>query len=187
MGIPNIMNLGYPQTDDNPFPSDRLLPADVALVFGMNSPERPARHAINLWRQGYVSRLLFTGGFNDRLGAVEAEVMAETARQAHIPEEAILIEPCARNTDQNAEFTAQLLAQSPSPPRLLIVTVHYHLRRARLAVARWHGPHSVCGWSCYTSRHYTAEDWCQSARAQQDVANETSKIRRYYPVEELVS
>ena len=181
------MDLGKLQTDDNPFPIDRILPADIALVFGMNSPQRPARHAINLWRQGYVNRLLFTGGFNHQLGAVEAEVMAETARYADIPENAILIEPNARNTDQNAEFSAQLLAQHPSAPRLLIVTIHFHLKRACLAVARWHGPDAVCGWSCYPSHHYTAENWRESARAQQDVTNEASKIRRYYAAGELSS
>jgi len=182
----NVMNSGEFATDDNPFPADRLVPADIALVFGMNSPQRPADHAISLWRQGYVNRLLFTGGFNRQLGAVEAEVMAETARRARLPAESILIEPCASNTDQNAEFTARLLAKTASPPRLLIVTVHFHLRRARLAVARWHGADAICGWSCYASRHYTAENWRQSARGRLDVASETSKIRQYYPVAELL-
>lgn len=113
--------------------------------------------------------------------------MAETARRAHIPEEVILIEPLARNTDQNAEFSAKLLSQLYPAQRLLIVTIHFHLRRARLAVTRWHGPKAVCGWSCYPSFHYTAENWRESDRALQDITNEASKIRRYYAAEELSS
>lgn len=183
-GWRNVTTLGVSQCDDDLFPANRLVQADIALVFGMNSPERPANHAINLWHQGFVRRLLFTGGFNTQLGAIEAEVMADLAREAGIPDKAILVESRARHTDQNAEFSAQLLRQETPRPRLLLVTVHFHLRRARLAVARWHGPRATSGWSCYDSRHYTAENWRQSNRARSDVANEAAKIQRYYLVAE---
>lgn len=161
------------------FPPDRLVPADIALVFGMNSPARPAMHAIRLWRQGYVKRLLFTGGYNPRLGATEAGVMAGLAGQEGVPRDAILLEPCAAHTDQNAEFAARLLAGEPGRG-LLIVAVHFHLRRCRLAAQRWFGPQAVRGWSSYSSRYYRAEDWPGAARARQDVAGESEKIRRYY-------
>lgn len=171
------------EPEEDPLPADQLLQADVALVFGMNAPLRPAAHAIDLWQRGFARRLLFTGGFNTRLGAIEAEVMADAARQAGVPDDAILIEPLAGNTDQNAEFSARLLAQEAAAEdrlRLLIVTVHFHLRRALLAVRRWHGPDVTLGWSSYASRHYSAENWQASARARRDVATETAKIRLYY-------
>lgn len=109
--------------------------------------------------------------------------MADAARRAGLPDEAIMIEPLAGNTDQNAEFSARLLAQEAAEEdrlRLLIVTVHFHLRRALLAVRRWHGPDVTLGWSSYASRHYSAENWQASVRGRRDVATETAKIRLYY-------
>lgn len=182
-----MLDVGSLKTEENPFPPDQLVQADVALVFGMNEPLRPAAHAIDLWQRGFARRLVFSGGFNRRLGAIEAEVMADAARQAGLPDEAILVEPRARHTDQNAEFSARLLAREAGqhkPSSLLIVTIHFHLRRARLAVRRWHGPDVTLGWSCYPSRHYSADNWQTSTHAHRDVLQETAKIGRYYAREQ---
>lgn len=165
------------------FPPDQPDPAEIALVFGMNAPERPVQLAIRLYQTGAVRRLLFTGGPNQRLGRPEAEQMADLALAAGIPAAAILVEPQATHTDDNAALSARLLARQgglAGLDRLLLVTIHYHLRRAILAVQRWFPPALSLSWACYPSHHYTAENWFQTARGRHNVQREIAKIAQYY-------
>ena len=159
------------------FPPDRLIAADVAVVLGGNDPFRPAERAVRLYLDGQVRQLLFTGGFNPRLGANEADEMARFAQAAGVPDEAILIEPCASNTDENLQFSRTMLG---TPSAVLLVAIHFHVARALLA-ARKHFPPSVdIGWTCYPSRYHRSADWASSPKGRTDVESETRKIALYY-------
>lgn len=168
------------------FPPDNRIRADVAIVFGMNDPVRPAQHAAELWHHGTVSRLLFTGGYNPKLGATEAGEMACLALAAGVPATAVLVEDKARNTDENARFSARLLAEmagedDPGPPdTVLLLTIHFHLLRACIAARRWLPRQTRLGWACYPSLHYTAADWWRVPRGREDALSEIDKISRYY-------
>lgn len=165
------------------FPPDRRAPADMAIVFGMNSPELPVACALEVFHAGLVRLLLFTGGHNERLGRAEAHEMAELARRDGIPDDAILIEDQARNTEENIRFSRRLLEDRLGPGAVrsvMLLTIHYHLRRARLA-ARRHFPADVdLSWTCYPSRHYTSRNWFEVEKGRRDVKAEIDKIRRYY-------
>src|SRR5665213_222197 len=58
------------------FVPDCVFPAEIAIVFGMTTWRRPVARAVQLYQAGLAKRLLFTGGFNARIGAVEASEMA---------------------------------------------------------------------------------------------------------------
>jgi len=60
------------------------------------------------YERGIAPRLIMTGGAAHN-GFVEARVMARTAHAQGIPESAIFIEPQARDTIQNACFTARIM------------------------------------------------------------------------------
>jgi uncharacterized SAM-binding protein YcdF (DUF218 family) len=65
---------------------------------------------------------------------------------------------------------------------ILLVTIHYHIRRAIIA-ARRQFPSSVeIGWVCYPSRHYSSSNWRYSAHGREHVRSEVSKIEKYYAV-----
>jgi uncharacterized SAM-binding protein YcdF (DUF218 family) len=65
---------------------------------------------------------------------------------------------------------------------ILLVTIHYHIRRAIIA-ARRHFPSSIeIGWVCYPSRHYSSSNWRYSAHGREHVRSEVSKIEKYYAV-----
>lgn len=167
------------------FPPDHRTPADVAIVFGMNMPRRPVDRAVELFRAGTVRRLLFTGGYNERLGAVEAHEMARLAQQAGVPAAAILIEDRALNTEQNIDYSWQLLQQqfgSNGIRSIMLLTIHYHIRRACLAARACLPAELAIRWTCYTSLHYTAHNWFDVERGRRDVMAEIEKIERYYGV-----
>lgn len=167
------------------FPPEHRVRADVAIVFGMNTPQRPVDRAVELFHSGAVRRLLFTGGYNQRLGAVEAHEMARLAQEAGVPAGAILIEDRARNTDENVELSWRLLgerSEAGAIGSIMLLTIHYHLRRAHLAARRRLPAEIELGWACYSSLHYTARNWFDVERGRRDVMAEIGKIERYYGV-----
>jgi len=79
---------------------------------GNPTPTQLARvtEAVHEYELGVAPRLIVTGGavanqFN------EAQVMARTAEAEGIPKSAILVEPAARDTQQNACFSARIMKQ----------------------------------------------------------------------------
>jgi uncharacterized SAM-binding protein YcdF (DUF218 family) len=77
---------------------------------GNPTPVQLARvtEAVHEYERGVASRLIVTGGAaHNRF--VEARVMARTAQAQGIPESAIFIEPEARDTIQNACYSARIM------------------------------------------------------------------------------
>ena len=123
-------------------PSPELPAGQAIVVLGGNaatdgsltgeSAQRMAS-AIALFEAGAAPLLVVTGG-GDRPVAPN---MADAARDAGIPQDAILVEAAARSTLQNALFTADLDALDKTQP-IILVTQRYHLPRA-WASFRWAG------------------------------------------------
>jgi uncharacterized SAM-binding protein YcdF (DUF218 family) len=116
---------------------------DAILVLGHRPPldragrveyETRARveRGIALFRAGRAPRLLFSGGQSTKR-AVEADVMAEYARDRGVPSAAILRERASRDTIENARLSVALLRAAlglSRKPRIVLVTSDYHLARA---------------------------------------------------------
>ena len=122
--------------------SDPDARADMALVLGAAvdddapSPVFAARidHAIALWKDGRVKRIMFTGGRaeGDRLG--EAQAARVRAVAAGVPDDAILTEEASQTTMENLVF-AQPGNMGRTGGSVLLVTDPLHMRRA-LTMAR---------------------------------------------------
>ncbi len=112
-------------------------PADAAVVMGAtvfrNRPSPVFRerinHAINLYRQGTVQYLIFTGGLagNDELA--ESEAAREYAIAQGIPEEHIFIETESYNSCLNL-LEAKRIMEENDLDEALIVSDPLHMRRA---------------------------------------------------------
>lgn len=116
---------------------------DVAIVLGAAvnpdgtaSPAllRRTDHAVALYQQGLVGRLLMSGG-PVRSVKAEALVMRDAALAAGLPETAVLVETASRNTLENAQFCRPILERA-GWHRLLVVTDGYHLHRALFTFRR---------------------------------------------------
>lgn len=116
--------------------------AQAIVVLGGNAPENGVltgdstermAHALTLYAADAAPLVVVTGG-----GPVPvAPVMAEAAREAGVPDEALLIEAAATSTLQNAIFTADFEALDKTQP-IIVVSQRYHLPRA-WASFRWAG------------------------------------------------
>ncbi|MBL8330573.1 MAG: YdcF family protein [Rubrivivax sp.] len=88
-------------------------------------------HAARVYQAGKAPKLLATGGMDEKVyAASEAEAMAQFLQALGVPRSAMLLEGRSRNTEQNAQFTMQLLREQNIQPRILLVTSALHMPRA---------------------------------------------------------
>ncbi|GGE09145.1 hypothetical protein GCM10011571_08110 [Marinithermofilum abyssi] len=85
-------------------------------------------HAEQLYREGWVTRLILSGGSPNRQDS-EASVMKKSLIQRGIPEEALLLEDQSTNTAENLLLTRKVMEQHDITDAYL-VTHDYHMFRA---------------------------------------------------------
>ncbi|MCW8131547.1 MAG: YdcF family protein [Planctomycetota bacterium] len=117
--------------------------ADVAVVLGARAYEDGSpsqalydrvRTGVELYREGCVRTLLFSGGPGD--GAYhETDVMRALARKMGVPDAAILCDRQGVNTQATAEATAAIFDERGFS-RVLVVSHAYHLPRVKLSYQR---------------------------------------------------
>jgi len=119
--------------------SDAPSSSDVIVAVSGDTGAR-ARTAAALFKAGYAPLIIFSGGsedfdFADMPATSSAEIMRDQAVAAGVPANAILVEPRARTTAENAHFVRDLMRERKLRTALL-VTSPYHQRRAALEFSR---------------------------------------------------
>ena len=150
---------------------DEARPADAAIVLGAAVfRERPSpifreriNHAIMLYENGTVDKLIFTGGVGWGDSRSEAEVARQYALARGVPAEAILLETTSTSTIENLA-NARQVGTDHGLRTYLIVSTPYHMRRAitiaeDLGMEAYTSPTRTTRWiSNYTqSRAYVRE------------------------------
>jgi len=168
-------------TDDYFVPDD-IFPADIAIVFGITAWQRACARAVEIYRDGMARKLLFTGGFNRTIEAVEAVEMARGAEAAGVPACDIIVEPKATHTAANVVNAHACIEQTigiANVNSVLLVAIHFHMRRVKAIVERTFPAHIRLGCASYPSIYYSSLDWFQSERGRVDVASEARKLDEY--------
>ncbi len=164
------------------FLPDNPVAADATLVLGMSLWQSPLKAAVRLFRGGSAGTLVFSGGYNDRIGRTEAEVMAEAAIAQGVPPDLILSENRARHTGENVQFGWDLIRRTISGALSVnIVAIAYHMPRALMTARAVMGPEVTLGTLGYDSVHFDADTWHLSERGRRDVLNEAAKLALYFP------
>lgn len=86
------------------------------------------QYAVFAWREGGFSRVVVTGS---GVGEPEAVTMKRFLVSQGVPESAVLVEPRATSTRENALFTKELLQGGGG--KLVLLTSDYHIYRATRA------------------------------------------------------
>ncbi|MGN0919020.1 MAG: YdcF family protein [Oxalobacter sp.] len=116
---------------------DQKRHADAAIILGAAawykrpSPvfEERIRHGLWLYQNGYVKKLIMTGGKSLRAPYSEAYVARRFALKKHIPADVILIEEDSHNTRENLKNAKQLM-QAHGLRSAIIVSDPFHMKRA---------------------------------------------------------
>ena len=157
--------------------TDYRRPADIAVVLGARvyADGRPSdaladrvRTACNLYRNGTVKKLLFSGGPGD--GSIhETEGMKRMAIRLGIKPEDILLDAHGVNTQATVKNTEAIFQQLHAS-RILVVSHFYHLPRIKLAYHRE-------GWEVYT---VPAEESYLLRQMPYNMAREFAALWVYY-------
>jgi len=118
---------------------DGIFKADAAIVLGAATwGDQPSpvfreriNHAILLYKEGYVRKIIFTGGRGDSNDYPEAIVARQYALEHAVPEADILIENQSKITEQNLCYANQIAVEHRLE-RTLIVSDPLHMKRAML-------------------------------------------------------
>ena len=113
--------------------SDKLEKADAIVVFSGDNGPRTER-AVELLKEGYADYLILSGGkvYDD---VTMAELMKNHAIKLGVDENKILIDDEAATTNENAEFTADIIEEN-NFKSVIVVTSDYHTRRSKLAMEK---------------------------------------------------
>jgi uncharacterized SAM-binding protein YcdF (DUF218 family) len=109
----------------------RCKAADAIVVVSGGDTHARTDMGIQLYKNGWAQKIIFSGAAQDPTGPSNAAVMEQHALDAGVPEEAISIEGASRTTGENAQNTRKLLAQD-SVKSIILVTSGYHQRRASI-------------------------------------------------------
>lgn len=114
----------------------KCAPGDaIVSISGGDTPAR-AQEAIDLYKTGWAPKIVFSGAAADATSPSNAEAMRKQALADGVPNDAILLDEKAADTQQNASRTLALLA---GVKRVILVTSPYHQHRASLEFQKIYG------------------------------------------------
>jgi len=120
---------------------------DVAVVLGgisdfdgnynmleFNESSDRIIHAIKLYKQGFVKKILLSGGTGTMIGLDirEAPNLKKYLTEIGVNEKDIILENNSRNTKENASYSAVILNNKFKNGNFLLVTSAIHMRRSLL-------------------------------------------------------
>ena len=169
---------------DYMFVPDKILKADATLVLGTSLWERPLLRALKLYEQDVAGILVFSGGFNPKIGGAEALAMQARWVSLGLPAERVLLDSASTNTRENMINSKELLATNGllfSGMKINIVSINYHMRRAIETFKDVFGDEFLVGVANYPSKYCDRASWFQNEHGQKLILAEALKIRRYLP------
>ena len=119
--------------------NDETRHADVAIVLGAGviegepSPVFRERinHGIWLYEEGYVEKIILTGGYSEKSTASDAKIAMDYALSKGVPVENILYEENSAITQENLSYAKKVMEQNEYETAL-IVSDPLHMKRAML-------------------------------------------------------
>jgi uncharacterized SAM-binding protein YcdF (DUF218 family) len=118
---------------------NEITKADAAIVLGAKIKggkplpvfEERINHGIWLYKNGYVDKLIFTGGINTDSEYSESSTARDFALKNSVPDDDIFIEERSKTTQENLFYAAQT-AKAKGITTVIIVSDPIHMKRAML-------------------------------------------------------
>lgn len=110
-------------------PKDKLKQADAIIAISGGDTLARTQKAVELYREGWASEIIFSGAALDPKSPSNAAVMREIAQSMGVPSNVIQIEEESIDTESNAS-QSQSIAKKRKFNSIILVTSSYHQRRA---------------------------------------------------------
>lgn len=126
---------------------------DIGILLGgysnSNGYPKDGRHHFNasvnrltqtleLYQQGKIRQILLTGGSSNIItkGQLESEVVVDFIEDVGVPRKAVIVEPQARNTWENAQNVAKIIQTKYPQASCVLITSAWHMRRAKACFSK---------------------------------------------------
>ena len=158
--------------------------ADLAIVFGTANEldmKRRTQQGVDLYRAGYVARLLVTGGGVLAHTCPEARRMAQIARKLGVPDSDLLIEDRSSNTFENVQFSTSVLQEAQlfdTLSTVILVSSEWHMHRVLLTTQKYF-PESIRMVCCPTREGCNRDNWTQAETCRKEVAGEALLLETF--------
>ena len=131
--VVNAVSICSFSTKDQKCKSDAAIILGAATYNGEVSPVYQERinHGINLYREGYVEKLIVTGGVGDGNNESDAYIAKQYALSQGIPDADILTETTSTITQENLENSKEIM-DDKGYKTAIIVSDPLHMKRAIL-------------------------------------------------------
>lgn len=149
----------------------------IVAISGGNTNSR-ADEAINLYKNGWSDKLIFSGAAEDKTGPSNASVMKTRAIEAGVPDSAIYIDEYAETTKQNAQNTNAILIKLDIKS-IILVTSGYHQRRANLEFGKSVKNVTILNHSAQNDKDWS-NYWWMTPRGWWLAASELVRIAAFY-------
>ena len=118
---------------------DETRTADVAIVLGAAAYEsgpspvyrERLNHGIRLYQEGYVDKIILTGGIAPGNSCSDAAVGGEYVTSHGVPDIDVILEECSTITEENVKNAAKIMNEAGFSSAL-IVSDPLHMKRAML-------------------------------------------------------
>lgn len=165
------------------FLPDVPLKADATIVLGQTLWHRPFQKSIEIYRSGLSGKLIFTGGFNPKIGNHEALCMKRAWIEMGYCADDFLIDTEATNTMENMQNAKALMEKAEllrSGVAINLITINYHMRRAAETLKYVFADKSLqLGIINYPSKYCEPDTWFDDQQGRSLVLNEFTKIKKY--------
>ena len=155
--------------------------ADLALVFGTRNPQ-PVQKAYALFRDGFVPKIVLSGGINEVTHQNEAEEMAKQLITQGVPADALLLENKSTNSLENVLFSKDLIDATiglKNVRTMLAIVKHYHARRALMTLKKHFPKHITILPIPYELYGFSRDNWHNTEIGKKKVMEEWKKIPMY--------
>jgi uncharacterized SAM-binding protein YcdF (DUF218 family) len=167
------------------FLNDENPTGDIAFVFGTwNAWKESVVKAADLYKKGFIPKIIVSGGLNPTTGIIEGDMMAEELKKLGVLKNDILVENKSTNTLENVLFSMQVIDKTLGLQNIHTITAvvkNYHACRALMTLRRHISKGIKLKASAYTAAHYpfTKDNWNNTEKGSEKVNEELEKIKNY--------
>ncbi len=162
--------------------------ADLALVFGTRHREAIEK-TYELYRAGFIDKILISGGKNRVTGENEAEEMSKKLIMLGVNFEDIVLENKSVNSLENVLFSKKIIDEKIGfklIKKIIAITKNYHSRRALMTIKKYFPDYIKIIPITYQVGGLTKENWSDSATGKEKVIGEFEKIKIYLEKGDIV-
>ena len=162
------------------FVSDNPIKADLIIVPGSSHKQLPLK-AIELYQKGFSRKIIFTGGYNNKLGQIESEFGQKLALSNGVKAEDIITETVSGNTKENAREAFKLVNKYKLPGKtILLISKSYHARRLKMTFARVFNKSRLLIIPVKDNLDISRENWWKDEEKKAKIYEEIRKIVKYF-------